>query len=159
MSERTTIYRNRGYAQLIAVVALVFAVAALVSAIVRDTGDGGQPLSALDRWAPAVIVGLLSAFCLLRLARAGVYADARGIRVLNPLRTVRVPWDRVQRFSLRPHKGFPAVGFAELVDGSRVQIWGIQSRSASAAARRVPEQLIEQLNEALAQARAPGSRA
>jgi hypothetical protein len=138
-----TAYRNRSYALIIAVVAVLFAIASIVGAAVK----GGS-------WAPAGVVVALSAFCLLRLARAGVYADDEGIRVLNPMRTVRIPWERVERFTLRPHKGFPAVGFAELSDGSRVQIWGIQARSRAKAALRIPEEVVAQLNERLAEARA-----
>jgi hypothetical protein len=135
----TKAYRNSSYAVLIAVVAVLFSAAYLG-----------------DHWPiePVLVVFALSAFCLLRLARAGVYADDAGIRIVNPLRTERIPWERVQRFTLRAHGGFPAVGFAELVDGERVQIWGIQARSHSAPARRIPEEVVESLNERLAQARA-----
>jgi hypothetical protein len=139
----TTPYRNSSYAVLIAVVAVLFSVASVAAYLA-------------DHWPiePVLVVFALSAFCLLRLARAGVYADDEGIRILNPLRTVRIPWARVQRFTLRAHGGFPAVGFAELVDGEKVQIWGIQARSHSAPARRVPEEVVAALNERLAQARA-----
>jgi hypothetical protein len=141
-----TAYRNHQYALLIAVVAVLFACASLVAGIVRDGSTGA-------RFGPVVPVVLLSAFCLLRLARAGVYADDEGIRVLNPLRTVRIPWEQVDHFSLRPYKGFPSVGFAELVDGGRVQMWGIQARSYNTAAKRVPEELIEALNRRLQESR------
>jgi hypothetical protein len=138
-----TPYRNSSYATLIAVVAVLFAIASVVAYLANH-----WPIE------PVIAVFALSAFCLLRLARAGVYADAEGIRVLNPLRTVRIPWERVQRFTLRAHGGFPAVGFAELVDGERVQIWGIQARSHTLAARRIPEEVVAALNERLAQERA-----
>lgn len=141
-----TVYRNRQYATLIAGVAVIFACGSLLAAIVRDGSTGA-------RFGPVVPVVLLSAFCLLRMARAGVYADEKGIRVLNPLRTVRIPWERVHRFSLRPYKGFPAVGFAEMVDGERLQIWGIQARSHTTAARRVPEEIVEALNRRLEESR------
>lgn len=144
-----TVYRNGPYALLITVVAALFALASVVSALVRE-GD----LSVGARWGPVLPVLALSAFCLLRLARAGVYADDSGIRVLNPLNTVRIPWEHLQRFTLRPHRGFAAVGFAERVDGTRVLIWGVQARSASAPAKRIPEEVVAALNERLAQERA-----
>lgn len=138
-----TVYRNSSYALLITVVATLFLVASTVAAIV----SGGP-------WEPVIVVGALTLFALLRLARAGVYADEEGIRVLNPLRTVRVPWDHVLRFTLKASKGFPAVGFAELIDGREIQIWGIQSRSGTRAARRIPEEVVAALNERLATERA-----
>lgn len=136
------VYRNQSYALLIAVVASLFFVASLVNAAARD-----------GTWAAVGVVGALTLFCLLRLARAGVYAGDEGIRVLNPLRTVRVPWDHVLRFTLKPHKGFPAVAFAELIDGREIQIWGIQSRSPSVAAKRIPEEVVAALNERLTRER------
>lgn len=135
----TTWYRNRSYSLLITVVACLFAAASVVGTL----RSGGS-------WAPAVVVGLLSAFCLWRLARAGVYADDEGIRVLNPTRTTRVAWDDVLRFRMRSHRGFPAVGFAELVDGTEILCWGLQARSRNAAAMRIPEAVVEELNERLA---------
>ena len=137
-----TVYRNSAYALLIAVVAALFLIASVVGAVT----NGGP-------WTPVAIVAVLSAFCLLRLARAGVYADGDGIRVLNPLRTERVPWDHVLRFTLRASRGFPAVGFVELIDGREILVWGIQSRSYTTAARRIPEEVVAALNERLAQER------
>ena len=135
-----TVYRNSSYALLIAVVASLFLVASAVAALVQ-----GGP------YAPVAVVAVLSLFCLLRLARAGVYANGDGtLTVLNPLRTVKVPWDHVLRFTLKASKGFPAVAFAELIDGREIQIWGIQSRSGTAAARRIPEEVVDALNERLA---------
>lgn len=141
-----TIYRNRLYATFIAFIAVLFLVAGVAAAAFRE-GD------LLERGLPLAPVALLSAFCLLRLARAGVYADERGIRIVNPLRTVTVPWEHVTRFRLGASGGFPTIAFADLVDGERIQIWGIQARSRSVPARRVPEELVDALNERLAEAR------
>lgn len=140
-------YRNRNYALLVGWVAFIFAAAGIIGALVREG-------SAAERWAPVLPILALSAFCLLRLARAGVYADAEGIRILNPLRTVRVPWERLIRFSLRPSGGFAAVGFAELVDADPIQIWGIQARVNTVPSRRIPEEIVGQLNARLAAERA-----
>ena len=141
------VYRNRHFTLLVGWVAIVFAAAAIVAALVREG-------SAADRWLPVLPVFALSAFCLLRLARAGVYADAEGVRIVNPFRTVRLPWERIVRFSLRPSGGFAAVAFAELVDAEPIQIWAIQARVNTVPSRRVPEELVEQLNERLAAERA-----
>ncbi len=142
MSPSTDVYRNASYALLIAVVATLFFLASLVNALASD-----------GTWPSVVMVGLLSLFCLTRLARAGIYAGDDGIKVVNPLRTVSVPWGHILRFTLKPHKGFPAVAFAELIDGREIQIWGIQSRSNTPAAKKVPQQEVDRLNERLATVR------
>jgi hypothetical protein len=142
-----TVYRNQSYALLITVVAVLFFLASIVAAFARD-GDF------TTRWVPVLPVLALSCFCLLRLARAGVYAEDEGVRILNPLSSTRIPWEHLQRFTLGPHKGFAALGFAERVDGTKVEIWGIQSRSHTAAAKKIPEQVIEELNERLREERA-----
>jgi len=139
-----SVYRNRSYSTLITGVAILFALGSIVAAVARD----GDP-SLTQRAIPVLPVLALSAFCLARLARAGVYADDEGIRILNPLRSVRVPWDHILRFTVRASKGFPAVGFAELVDGREIMIWGIQSRSGTAVAKRIPAEVVEELNERL----------
>ena len=136
------VYRNSSYAVLIAVVAVLFFLGSILNAVVNDGG-----------WPSVGIVGALSLFCLLRLSRAGVYAREDGIRILNPLRTLRVPWDHILRFTLKGSRGFPAVAFAELIDGREIQIWGIQARSPSPVARRIPEQVVAELNERLARER------
>lgn len=135
-------FQNKSYAVLIAVVATLFFVASAVNAGVRD-----------GSWGAVAVIGALSLFCLLRLARAGVFAGDEAIKVLNPLRTVRVPWDHVLRFTLKPHKGFAAVGFVELIDGREIQVWGIQARTSTVAARRIPEEVVAALNERLARER------
>ena len=54
----------------------------------------------------------------------------------------------------RLDKGFPAVGFAELHDGTRVQLWGIQSRSRRWSPSGSPRSSSSELNERLAAERA-----
>lgn len=142
-----TAYRNRNLTLLVGWVGVIFLVASVVAAVVRDG-------TVVERWGPVLPIVALSAFCLLRLARAGVYADEAGIRIINPLRTVKLPWERVVRFSLRPSGGFAAVGFAELIDAEPIQIWGIQARVNTVPSRKVPEELIDQLNARLAAERA-----
>ena len=131
----TRAYRNEQFARLLTVVAFVFGAGSIVYLI---TGRGGV--------APTVAVVAMALFVYLRLARSGAYVSDAGVRIVNPGRTVRLGWDQVAGFSLRPHKGFPALGFADLVDGSRVQIWGIQARTSAPAALRAPEQAIAGLN-------------
>jgi hypothetical protein len=143
-----TWYRNQGYSQLLTMVAAVFAAGAVIFAISRTDA------TVAGRWVPAAVVVAISLFCWFRLAKAGVYADDRGIRVLNPFRTVHLAWDDIERFTARAHKGFPALGFAELADGGEVELWGIQARSPSEPSKKVARELVAELNERLAQERA-----
>ena len=138
-----TVYRNRSFAALMVVIAVVFAAGSAAAAAIRGSG-----------WVAVGFVCALSIFVLLRLARAGVYAGEDGITIVNPLQTRRVAWGELLRFSLRPHGGFAAVGFAELRDGTRVQIWGLQARTSSTASKRIPQQIVDALNERLMSERA-----
>lgn len=140
-------YRNESFSQLLTFIA---AVAVLGSFVVAS----GSEAEGAGRYAPPLVMLALGAFCYLRLARAGVYADDEGIRIVNPLRTVRVPWGRVVRFNVRRHGGFPAVGFAMLDDGTEIKVWGMQARNGSPGAIRVAMRLADDLNERLSQARA-----
>ena len=140
-------YRNPHFSQMMMVVAVVFAIGGILISATRP--DGGT----VGNWAPAGVMVLLSVFVYLRLARAGVYASDEGIRVVNPLKTVKVPWEHLIRFTARPNKGFPLIGFAQRVDGSEVELWGVQARSGSSGAKRIVDQVIAQLNERLALAR------
>ena len=128
-------------------VAVVFAFGGVLISATRPDGSVGS------RVAAAVVVVAMSGFVYFRLARAGVYAGDDGIRVVNPLETVEVPWPHLVRFTARPQGGFPLMGFAQRVDGTEVKLWGVQARSSGAGAKRVVEDVIEQLNEHLAQVR------
>jgi hypothetical protein len=143
-----TQYRNPHFSQLLALVSLVFAFGGILIATTRpDAGLAG-------RVAPAAVIVALSVFVFFRLARAGVYAGEDGIRVVNPLATIHIPWEHLVRFTARPQGGFPLMGFAQRVDGTEVQLWGVQARSGSTGAKRVVEELVAQLNERLAQVHA-----
>ena len=140
-------YRNPHFSQLMMLVAIVFALGGILISATRPEEDF------VTRWAPAVVILALSAFVYLRLARAGVYTDDDGIRVVNPLATIEVPWPHLIRFTARPNGGFPLVGFAQRVDGTEVQLWGVQARSSSAGSKKVVDDLVDELNEHLAQVR------
>jgi hypothetical protein len=146
-----THYRNPHFSQMLMLIAVVFAFGGILIAATRpDATFAG-------RWAPPAVIVAMSTFVYLRLARAGVYAGEEGIRVVNPLRTVEVPWPHLIRFTARPHRGFPLIGFAQRVDGTEVELWGVQARSGSSGAKRVVEDVVKQLNEHLAQVRASAS--
>ena len=127
-------YRNQGFAALLAVMGTVFGLGGIVYVI---TGRAG--------WPPMLVVVLLALFTVLRLARAGVFVEEDGVKVLNPLNTVRIPWEEIAGFSLKRSGGFAAVGFVDLVDGGRVQAWGIQARNKHPGAMKAPQAAIAEL--------------
>jgi hypothetical protein len=62
-----------------------------------------------------------------RLRHAGVtVADAR-VHIVNVTRTVDVPLDDVDRFTVGPGRFFPRIGKLRLRDGKAIHIWAIQS--------------------------------
>ena len=140
-------YRNRSFAALLATVAVVFFIGGIFIAFSRPD------VSVFGRVAPIVVIGAMSAFVLLRLARAGVWIREEGIRILNPFGSEEIPWEHMTRFTARPHKGFPMMGFAQRIDGTEVELWGVQSRGTSSGSKRIVEELVDQLNEELARAR------
>ena len=140
-----TSYRTRTPSLLVAGVSLVFA----LSSILQAAAGAPDGTGFVKRWSPALVVCLLSAFCIARLARAGVFTSEEGIRILNPLRTVTVPWKRVRRFTLNRHRGFPGMGFVELLDGEPIEIWGIQARSRNPSAQAHAQSVVDALNEHL----------
>lgn len=95
------------------------------------------------------VVGLvLSAWALLRLSRCGIYADAEGVRILNPLATTRVRWDEVRCFELAD-RGPCRV---ERADASPVRVFGIQQPQWGGPGRprgRRERSMIEELNRRL----------
>ena len=140
-------YRNRSFAGLLAMVGVVFFIGGIFISLTRPD----VPLA--GRIAPVVVIGLMSTFVIGRLARSGVFVRHDGIRILNPFRTVEIPWEHMTRFTARPHKGFPMMGFAQRIDGTEVELWGVQSRGTSSGSKRIVEELVDQLNQELARAR------
>jgi hypothetical protein len=77
-----------------------------------------------------------------------VYADANGIRILNPLSTTRVRWDEIRGFELTD-RGSCRV---ERVDASHVNVFGIQQPQWGGPGRprgRRERGMIEELNRRL----------
>jgi hypothetical protein len=136
----TIIYRSPGLALVLRAAGVWFGLmmVALLLLGPRDTG------SIVEQ-----VVGLvLSLWALLRLSRCGIYADADGIRILNPLSTTRVRWDEIRRFELTD-RGSCRI---ERVDASHVNVFGIQQPQWGGPGRprgRRERGMIEELNRRL----------
>jgi hypothetical protein len=94
----------------------------------------------------------LASWSALRVARCGVFVEDGGVRVLNPLSTVRLGWSEIARFELK------AYGACTLkrVHGRSVGIFGIQQTAWAAQRGRTdtPEaRMIAELNALLDAAR------
>jgi hypothetical protein len=92
-----------------------------------------------------------------RLALAGVYVRAEGVRLVNPWQTRSIPWNDVRAFTLERWGLFPAIGVVELTDGSRIPIFGIEAPNPLTRPRnRDAQKLIDELNHLLAMNRPAG---
>jgi hypothetical protein len=65
---------------------------------------------------------ILSCWPVLRLSRCGVYIEDAGVRVLNPIHTVRLEWSEIAKFE------FASYGACSIkrVRGKSIAIFGIQ---------------------------------
>jgi hypothetical protein len=139
--EATMVYRSPGLAFVLRAAGVWFGLMMIVLLLLgpRDVG------SILED-----VVGLvLSLWALVRLSRCGIYADADGIRILNPLSTTRVRWDQLRGFALTD-RGPCRV---ERLDGSQVRVFGIQQPQWGGPGRprgRRERGMIDELNRRLA---------
>src|SRR3954453_79190 len=81
-TEEVIIYRSRGLALVLRAAGVWFGLM-MIALLLLGPRDAGRVVEE--------VVGLvLSLWALLRLSRCAIYADAEGIRILNPLSTTRV---------------------------------------------------------------------
>jgi hypothetical protein len=123
-------YRTRQQSRGIAAIALIF-LAILGGSVVQALAGRRHHGRAGAKVAGLVVFAVMAAGAAIggvRAARAGVLVDSDGITVRNPLRSVRLSWDEIDRFSVGPSL-WGSVGFVHLRDGGEVHIWGIQGQS------------------------------
>jgi hypothetical protein len=90
------VYWTHGQAAAIALVGVIvpgIAVATVVSDPRTSPGSG---------WGVLVFNFLLAWFVVWRVARARLCVLSTGARIFNPLRSVFLPWDKIESFSLHP---------------------------------------------------------
>jgi hypothetical protein len=139
-TQETITYRSRGLAFVLRAAGVWFGLM-MVALLLLGPRDA---VSVVED-----VVGLvLSLWALRRLSRCGIYADAEGIRILNPLTTTRVGWDEIRSFELTD-RGPCRV---ERVDASHVRVFGIQQPQWGGPGRprgRRERGMIEDLNRRL----------
>jgi hypothetical protein len=142
------VVRSREQAIGIAVVGGVSSILGLAEALSRP--EVGAPRTV----ASVTIAVAWGAFCILRAARAGAFVTRDGVRILNPLRTHFIPWNRIDSFSLRRWGLAPLMGHVNLKDGTSTHIFGIEAPNALTRPRNQSAQrLIAELNEILNEVR------
>jgi hypothetical protein len=103
----------------------------------RDIGEVAQ-----------VGLGLAAAvWAIARLSRCGIYADAEGVRILNPLSAPRLRWEEIRRFELTDRGGCRV----ERTDGSAVNAFGIQKPQGTSRERSREAAMVAELNRRLEQ--------
>jgi hypothetical protein len=100
------------------------------------------PFSVPDRIG-IVLFGLAIAGLLSLLGRCRVTADADGLTLVNPVRTLRYEWAEVLSVTMEDGEPWPTL---DLADGSTVSAMGIQ-RSDGDRARRALAELRALLHE------------
>lgn len=79
-----------------------------------------------------ILAMLATPFLLFALVGVGrVWIEEHGVKVINTGRSFLIPWDDIERFSIGPRGLMRKVGIAELHDGRRVSMWGIQGPNAA----------------------------
>ena len=89
----------------------------------------------------AILMVFVALWLGLRVARCGVLVEDGGVRVVNPVSTVRMKWSEIARFEFRTY-GSCAI---KRVDGRSVSIVGIQQSAWAARRGQTDTQAAEQI--------------
>ncbi len=76
----------------------------------------------------ALLATPFALFAVTGVAR--IWIEDHGVRIVNVGRTFAIAWEDIERFTLGRHGLISGVGIAELRDGRRVAMWGIQGPNA-----------------------------
>jgi hypothetical protein len=149
-ADEQTVFRSGGQQLVFIGLGLLFAVLGAIIPLVRF----------LDGYVGAAVIELvlfltLSWFFFYRCARAGVFFDDEGVRIVNPRRTFRFASTDIARFVVGQRGFFPRIGMAELQDGRCVGAFGIQGPNPDTRPdNRDAEELVTALNVRLRKAHA-----
>ncbi len=101
-----------------------------------------------------IIVAVASLTFITRAGLAAVVTTQRGVRVKNIRRTVVVPWEDVEGFSIGAQGILTKVGLLQRRGHEPIAMWAIQGPNpATRPNNRSAERMIERLNEELRQRR------
>ena len=125
-----------------------------IFAVFVSCGEGHATCSRAASLAAGLAAGLVFAFFLWALGRPSVVASGDGVVIRGYVRTFTFPWDRIDRFELRPHDTWTIV---HLTDGSFHLVVALQAELPAWGARRTPRALamVDELNGMVAEHRGP----
>jgi hypothetical protein len=115
-------------------------------------------ISAVLTLAPAGVAGMAVLIVVLlvplnRSAFVGLRFETPGVTVMNPVRTIRVPWEEIDRFELMSGSGKTRL---VKTDRKSIYIWGVQQWGWATAfgLRDTPERAwVDEWNAMLAERR------
>jgi hypothetical protein len=144
------VYWTKGQAAIVGIGITLVSVIGLASVL-------GYPRATIwTRLSGFILFGVVMWFFIVRVAFARLYVLADGVRIVNPLRTVFLPWGRIDHFSLRPWGLiWTPIGHADLKDGTSVHIIGIAGPNPAHWPRQKSAEVsITERNELLSSRRA-----
>jgi len=136
----------------------LLALAALVGwpafAVVASCGPVHGTCSPGASLAAGLAAGVVFALFLWALGRPLVLTSDQGVVIRGYVRTFTFPWERIERFELRPHDTWTTV---RLTDGSFHLVVALQAELPAWGAQRTPRALgiVDELNAMLAERRGP----
>ena len=123
--------------------ALITAAFVLGMIIWMALDTGGDTAARLFGIGFALIYGYIG----FRAARSRVYAESRGVRIVNAFRTIDLSWGEIARFRVDRYGPYPKIGVAELKTGRRVHMAALQGPNPLGRPRnRTAENLVASLN-------------
>jgi PH (Pleckstrin Homology) domain-containing protein len=148
----TSVHRVRGMSVAVWAMACFVTAYSIYALVVISQSDKPRAVPVVI----LVVVNTPGLAFLVRAARSGALATREGVHVRNIRRTIFVPWDEIDRFTVGSSGILPKVGVIERRNGVPIPIWGIQGPNPAVRPNnRAAERVIERLNHELSVHRSP----
>ncbi len=153
-SEKRTAYRTRQQTGILLAGVLVYVSVWGVGIVqVAASSDASLTRRVIGITVIAAHLAFVIWFAGYRSALAGVFAGPRDVIIRNPWRSHRLPWERIESFSVEPHGAY-TMGYVHTTEGDSISIFGIQGRMPALFPKsRWAEEPIAELNHLLEQRR------
>jgi Bacterial PH domain len=117
-------------------------------------GQFGRPASSGGGAGVAIVMLAIGGVGVGLFTRVALITDEDGIRIRNPLHTVAIPWQSIERFRIGRHGMLSAVCVIDLVGGESTYAFAIQVPRIRTPAKSKEQQQVDRLNRLLAEKRA-----